>query len=313
MLGLVFRRLLAALVVMLVVAVCVFGLARLAPGDPASSMLGNYANSADLQRTRADLGLDRALPVQFSLWLGRTLSGDLGTSIFSGVPVTELFRQRMEPTVALALLVLVWSSLIAVPAGILAAWKAGGWPDRLILVVATLGFSTPVFVTGYLLIFLFASQLGWLPTSGYVSISDDPVAAFRALAMPVVTVSFVFTAIIARITRSSVLDALRSDYIRTARAKGVPTFPLLFRHALRNASIPIVTTIGSAFAVMIGGVVVTESVYAIPGLGRLVVDAIVRRDYPVIQGTILMFSAVYVLINLAIDLSYTLLDPRIRT
>ena len=313
MVALIIRRMFGALLVMFVVSICVFSLARFAPGDPAAAMLGNYASIDELNALRSQLGLDRALPLQYAAWLGRAVQGDLGISVFSGLPVVELFRQRVEPTLIIAVAVIVLSSLIAVPAGIVAAWKKGGLADRAILLVATMGFSTPVFVTAYLLIYAFALGLHWLPTSGYISIFDDPVGTLRSLTMPVLTVTLVFTAIIARITRASMLEVLRSDYIRTARAKGVGTASLLFKHALRNASIPVVTTIGSAFAIVIGGVVVTESVYAIPGLGRLVVDAIMRRDYPVIQGTILLFSAIYVLVNLAIDISYTVLDPRIRS
>lgn len=312
MVALILRRIAGALLVMLVVSVCVFSLARFAPGDPAAAILGNYASTEELDELRSQLGLDRALPLQYLAWLGRAVQGDLGISVFSGLPVVDLFRQRIEPTIIIAVAVIVLSSLIAIPAGIVAAWKKGGLADRTILIVATAGFSTPVFVTAYLLIYAFALGLQWLPTSGYVSVFDDPIGTVRTLAMPVLTVTLVFTAIIARITRASMLEVLRSDYIRTARAKGVGTSTLLFKHALRNASIPVVTTIGSAFAIVIGGVVVTESVYAIPGLGRLVVDAIMRRDYPVIQGTILLFSAIYVFINLAIDISYTMLDPRIR-
>lgn len=312
MVALILRRIAGALLVMLVVSVCVFSLARFAPGDPAAAILGNYASTEELDELRSQLGLDRALPLQYLAWLGRAVQGDLGISVFSGLPVVDLFRQRIEPTIIIAVAVIVLSSLIAIPAGIVAAWKKGGLADRTILIIATAGFSTPVFVTAYLLIYAFALGLQWLPTSGYVSVFDDPIGTVRTLAMPVLTVTLVFTAIIARITRASMLEVLRSDYIRTARAKGVGTRTLLFKHALRNASIPVVTTIGSAFAIVIGGVVVTESVYAIPGLGRLVVDAIMRRDYPVIQGTILLFSAIYVFINLAIDISYTMLDPRIR-
>lgn len=312
MFGLVARRIAGAVVVMIVVSICVFSLARLAPGDPATAILGDYASAEEVAAMKTQLGLDRGLPVQYLTWMSRVVQGDLGVSIFAKLPVAELFQQRIEPTLIIALAVIMLSTLLAVPAGIVAAWRKGGAIDRAILLVATAGFSTPVFVTAYILIYTFASTLHWLPTSGYVSIFDDPVRAVRSLVMPVLTVSLVFTAIIARITRASMLEILRSDYVRTARAKGVGTMSLLFKHAFRNASIPVVTTIGSAFAIVIGGVVVTESVYAIPGLGRLVVDAIVRRDYPVIQGTILLFSGIYVFINLAIDLSYTVLDPRIR-
>lgn len=312
MAGFILKRILAAVLVMLVVSICVFALARFTPGDPATNALGNYGSPQEIEQMRERLGLNEPVVVQYGTWLGSFLKGDLGTSIFSKLPVTELFRQRMEPTIFLALAVLVLSSSIGVLAGVLSAWFRDGFIDRIILIGATLGFSTPVFVTGYILIWVFAIDLHWLPTSGYVSMLDDPLGAIRSLVLPVITVSLVFIAIIARITRVSLVEVLKSDYIRTARAKGVAPKRLLWRHALRNASIPIVTTIGATFAVMIGGVVVTESVFAIPGLGRLVLDAILRRDYPVIQGVILIFSAVYVLINLLIDLSYVWLDPRIR-
>lgn len=310
---LIIKRVFSALLVMLVVSICVFSLARFAPGDPAATILGNYATSDELQAMRIQMGFNQPVVYQYVWWLGRVLHGDFGTSVFSKLPVVELFRQRIEPTLIIAISVITLSTLIAVPAGIVAAWRQGRFVDRAILLIATLGFSMPVFVTAYLLIYTLALKLQWFPTSGYISVFDNPLGTFKTLAMPVITVTLVFTAIIARITRASMLEALRSDYIRTAKAKGVGSVALLFRHALHNASIPIVTTIGSAFAIVIGGVVVTESVYAIPGLGRLVVDAIARRDYPVIQGTTLLFSGIYVFVNLMIDISYTLLDPRIRS
>lgn len=262
---------------------------------------------------RENLGLNQPLFLQYLYWLGDVLRGDLGVSLFSGRPVTTLFAQRMEPTIVLSLCVLVLSCIVAIPAGIAAAWYRSSFIDRFILIFATLGFSTPTFVTGYVLIWVLALTFQWLPTSGFVSFADDPVQSLRTLIMPIITVSLVFISIIARITRASMIDVLAADYVRTARAKGASSFSVLYRHALRNGSLPIVTTIGGAFAIMIGGVVVTESVYAIPGLGRLLIDAIVRRDYPVIQGVILIVSGVYVLVNLLIDLSYVWLDPRIRT
>jgi peptide/nickel transport system permease protein len=312
MAGLILRRILATFVVMAVVAVFVFGMLHMSPGDPAAIIAGDLATSADVERIREKLGLNLPIWQQFWRWIGNVLTGDLGRSIFSDLPVASLIAQRIEPTVALTLTTIVFSILIAVPIGILAAWKSGSLLDRLVMGFAVLGFSMPVFVFAYILIWIFAAKLKLLPVMGYVSIFDDPGAFFRSILMPTLALGVTYIALIARITRASMLEAINQDYIRTAYAKGASMRAILFRHALRNASVPIVTTIGIGIALLIGGVVVTESVFAIPGLGRLTVDAILRRDYPVIQGVILMFSGVYVLINLLIDIAYTILDPRIR-
>ncbi len=312
MAGLILRRLASTAIVMAVVALFVFGMLHLAPGDPAAIIAGDIATQEDIARIRAKLGLDRPLVEQFLVWLGHILSGDLGRSIFSDRPVAELIAQRMEPTLALATTTMLFSVLVAVPMGILAAWRAGSWIDRLVMSFAVLGFSVPVFVFAYVLILLFAVNLKWLPVMGYVSLREDPVGFFKSLAMPTLALGVTYIALIARITRASMLEVIHQDYIRTAHAKGLAIAPILLRHALKPASVPIVTTIGIGVALLIGGVVVTESVFAIPGLGRLTVDAILRRDYPIIQGVILIFSGVYVLINLVIDIVYTFLDPRIR-
>ncbi len=312
MLPLVFRRLLATIPVMGVVALFVFTLLRVAPGDPAAIIAGDYATAQDIARIRASLGLDRPLLVQVWIWLAQVVRGDLGTSIFSGLPVTTLIRQRIEPTIALTVLTMLIAVLTAVPLGILAAWKQGSWLDRAVMVFAVSGFSMPVFWLGFLLVYLFAVWLGVLPVQGYTPLSRGFLPFLRHLLLPSLTLALVFMALIARMTRASVLGVLQEDYIRTAFAKGLAPWRVLARHALKAASLPIVTIIGVGFALLIGGVVVTESVFAVPGIGRLSVEAILRRDYPVIQGVILLVSGAYVLINLVVDLLYLVLDPRIR-
>ncbi len=312
MLAYAVRRLAATVPVMLVVAVFVFSLLHLSPGDPAIVIAGDQASPTDVARIRETLGLDRPYLEQFVGWLGRAVRGDLGQSIFSNLPVSHLIAQRIEPTLMLMLLTVAIAVSVAVPLGVLAAWTAGRWIDRVLMAAAVLGFSVPVFVTGYLLAWLFALQLEWLPVQGYVPLAEGLWACVRSLLLPALALGSVYVALIARVTRATMLEVLGQDYMRTARAKGLAPAPLLFVHALKNAAVPIVTVIGLGIALLIGGAVVTESVFAIPGLGRLVVDAILRRDYPVIQGVVLLCSFVYVAINLAIDLLYTLLDPRIR-
>jgi peptide/nickel transport system permease protein len=312
MLLLILRRVLATIPVMAVVAVVVFLMLRLTPGDPAAVLAGDNATLEQIERIRTNLGLDRPIYEQFATWILRLASGDLGTSIFTQLPVTTLIGQRVEPTLMLTLSTVTLSVLIAVPLGVLAAWKAGSWVDRLIMVVAVVTFSFPVFVLGYLLIYQFGLNLRWLPTQGYRSPFEDFWSFVQHMILPTVALSSIYIALITRITRASVLETLSEDYIRTARAKGQTESKVLFRHALKNAAVPIVTIIGIGIALVIGGAVVTETVFNLPGLGRLVVDAILRRDYPIIQGLILVFSFVYILINLLIDIAYTLLDPRIR-
>ena len=306
------RRILATIPVMVVVALFVFALLHLSPGDPAAVIAGDYASPADVERIRHELGLDNPLHVQLGIWLWKVVHGDLGVSIFSNLPVTKLIGQRLEPTFALTVMTMIIAVVLAVPMGVLAAWTAGTWVDRLLMVFAVLGFSLPVFWLGFLLIYGFSVQLEILPVQGYVSFQKGFIPFLRHLILPSLTLGIVYMALIARMTRASMLEVLREDYIRTAHAKGLKPYVVLLWHALKNASLPIVTIIGVGVALLIGGVVVTESVFAIPGLGRLTVDAILHRDYPVIQGIILVFSAVYVLINLLVDISYTFLDPRIR-
>jgi peptide/nickel transport system permease protein len=292
--------------------VLVFLLLRLTPGDPAAIMAGDAATAEQIERIRAGLGLDRPIVVQFGIWLGKVLSGDLGESFYFRIKVATLIGQRLEPTFALATLTIFLAVMIAVPLGAIAAWRFGGWFDRALMGFSVLGFSIPVFVLAYLLIWLVSLKLGWLPVQGYVRMSQDFVLFLKHLILPAITLSVIYIALIARVTRASVIEALGEDYIRTARAKGLPELRVLVRHALANAAVPIATVIGIGIAILIGGVVVTESVYAIPGLGRLTVDAVLARDFPTIQGVILFFSFIYVLVNLLIDLSYVFLDPRIR-
>ena len=306
------RRVLSTIPVMAIVALFVFSLLYIAPGDPAAIIAGDQATPADVERIRAGLGLDRPFLIRFGEWFWHVVNGDLGVSIFTNLPVTRMIAQRIEPTVSLMSLTLVLSIGIAVPMGVLAAWNHGTWIDRLIMVAAVFGFSVPVFVVGYVLAFIFALELDWFPVQGYTPIANGLGPWLSNLVLPAVALGGVYIALIARITRATMLEVLSQDYVRTAKAKGVGSRTVLFLHALKNAAVPIVTVIGIGVALLIGGSVVTESVFAIPGLGRLVVDAILRRDYPVIQGVVLLFSFMYVLVNLGVDLLYTVFDPRIR-
>lgn len=308
----IIRRVLATIPVMAVVALFVFSLLYLAPGDPAAVIAGDQATPDDVERIRASLGLDRPYLVRFGAWVWDILHGDLGTSIFTNLPVSHMIQQRIEPTLSLMVVTLILAVSIAVPMGVVAAWKQGTGIDRLVMAFAVLGFSVPVFVVGYVLAYIFALELDWLPVQGYTPFSQGFFPWMENLILPAVALGGVYIALIARITRATMLEVLSQDYIRTARAKGAGQRSILFLHALKNAAVPIVTIIGIGIALLIGGAVVTESVFAIPGLGRLTVDAILRRDYPVIQGVVLLFSFVYVLVNLLIDLLYTLFDPRIR-
>jgi peptide/nickel transport system permease protein len=312
MLGYIVRRLVVTIPVIAIVALFVFSLLYIAPGDPAVAIAGDQASLQDIEHIRTSLGLDRPFIVRFGEWSLQVLGGNLGISMFTGLPVTELIRQRIEPTLSLMMVSLALAVLIAVPIGVLAAWRAGGWLDRGFMALAVAGFSVPVFVVGYLLAYVFALQLDWLPVQGYTPIAHGLWPWLENLILPAIALGFGYIALIARITRATMLEVLSEDYIRTARAKGLGEGAVLFVHALKNAAVPIVTVIGIGVALLIGGAVVTESVFAIPGLGRLTIDAILRRDYPVIQGIVLMFSFVYVLVNLIVDLIYTVLDPRIR-
>jgi len=312
MLAYILRRILATLPVMGIVVVFVFLLVRIAPGDPAAIIAGDYATPENIQKIRSGLGLDKPIHVQFGLYVTSLLKGDLGVSLHSRLPVRQLILQRVEPTAALAASTLTFAILLAIPLGVLAAWKAGSLIDRAVMVFAVGGFSIPIFWLGFLLIYAFSVTLDLLPVQGYISFREGLVPFVKHLILPTIALGLVYTALLARITRASLLEVLQSDYIRTAYAKGLRPASVLFLHALKNAAVPVVTTIGEGFALLIGGVVITESVFALPGLGRLTVDAVLQRDYSIIQGVTLIFAFVYALVNLAVDLSYTLFDPRIR-
>jgi peptide/nickel transport system permease protein len=312
MLAFIIRRLAATILVMALVGVFIFLLVQLAPGDAAAIIAGDNATSEQIASIRRSLGLNDPLLVQFWRWAARVLVGDLGISIFSNVPVATLIGQRIWPTLSLSFTTIGLAVTLAVAAGVLAAWKAGSWIDRAVMILSVVSFSVPVFVVGYMLIYVFAITLHWLPVQGYTPLAEGLWPWARHLVLPSVALGLAYVALIARITRTAMLDVLAEDYMRTARAKGVATAPILFKHALKNAGVPIVTIIGIGIALLIGGVVITETVFNIPGIGRLVVDAIAKRDYPIIQGVILLFSGVYVVVNLLVDLSYSVLDPRIR-
>ena len=312
MLGYLIRRVLAAIPVMGVVALFVFLLLRLTPGDPAAVIAGDTATPEQIERIRISLGLNEPLYQQFFTWIGRLLHGDFGVSLISYVPVITMFGYRIEPTIAIALSTIIFTVIVAVPLGVIAAWKHGSWIDRFVMALSVIGFSVPVFVIGYVLIQVFAIDLRWLPVQGYRSLARGFGPFVERIALPTLALSFIYIALIARMTRAAMLDVLDEDYIRTARAKGIAEHGVLLRHALRNAAVPVITVIGTGFALLISGVVVTETVFNLPGIGRLTVDAVLARDYPVIQAMILLTSGIYVGVNLLIDLSYTLLDPRIR-
>jgi peptide/nickel transport system permease protein len=306
------KRILLTIPVMAVVALFVFGLLYTAPGDPAAIMAGDQATPAELARIRTALGLDKPFLIRFVGWMWGALRGDLGRSLFSGQPVSAMIAQRVGPTVALMILTILISVLVAVPMGVVAAAQRGSMIDRTVSLLAILGFSLPVFVVGYLLAYVFGLRLGWVPVQGYQPPSEGVAGFLSRLILPALALSGGYIALIARITRSSMIEVLSQDYVRTAKAKGVGSLTILFHHALKNAALPIVSIVGIGIASLISGAVVTETVFGLPGLGRLIVDALLRRDYPIVQGVVLLFSFAYVMINLGVDLLYAVLDPRIR-
>lgn len=312
MISYIARRLLATVPVMAMVALIVFAILRLTPGDPAVVLAGDMATPQQLVQIRTQMGLDRPIHLQFVGWLGQLVRGDLGVSLTSQLPVTQLIADRMGPSIALAVGTIVLSVIVAVPLGVLAASRHGSLLDRCVMAFSVFGFSVPTFLKGYLLILLMALQLDWLPVQGYKPLSEGFLAFAERLVLPVISLSASYIALIARISRTSILEVIGEDYIRTARAKGLKENTVLMHHALRNAAVPIITIIGVGVAALISGVVVTESVFNLPGLGRLVVESVLARDYPVIQGLILLFSFICILINLVVDILYTVFDPRIR-
>ncbi|MND93266.1 Glutathione transport system permease protein GsiC [compost metagenome] len=306
------KRIFALVPVLLLVSVFVFLLLRLTPGDPAAILAGDAATTEQLERIREAMGLNEPILIQYFTWMGKILQGDLGVSLISGVPVLDMVSQRIGPTISIAVLTIIIAVLAAIPMGVIAAWRHRSWIDYLVMSFSVLGFSVPVFLVGYVLLLIFSVNLGWLPVQGFKPISSGFGGFMERAILPALTLASIYIALIARMTRAAMLDVLGEDYIRTARAKGVSDRRLLFVHALKNAAVPVVTIVGTGFALLISGVVVTESIFNIPGIGRLTVDAVLARDYPVIQAMILLTSALYVFVNLLIDLSYTLFDPRIR-
>lgn len=308
----IIRRVLAAIPVLFIVAVVVFALLHVAPGDPAAIIAGHEATAEEVELKRKAMGLDRPIYVQLGIWFKDILQGDLGQSITFQASVLELVRFRLTPTLSLAVLTELMVIPVAIPLGVLAAWKANTWIDRGVMVIASFGFSIPAFFLGFILIYLFALKVPWFPPAGYVHMGDDFIGYLHRLILPSISIGLIIMALITRMTRATVLEILNEDYVRTARAKGLAERVVLLRHALKNAALPIITVIGIGFAALLSGIVVIENVFAIPGVGRLLVDAILRYDYPVIQGAILLISVIYVFVNLLVDISYALFDPRIR-
>ena len=308
----ILRRLLASIPVVILVGVMTFSILHIAPGDPAVLMAGEEATPADVEAMRVALGFDKPFIVQFGKWSGRLLRGDLGTSIFSQHTIVSLMKPRIEPTLSLAIIAISLSIIIGVPMGVLAAWNQGSFVDRGVMVFAVLGFSIPVFWLGFLFIWAFAVKIHLFPAVGFVSITDGVFPFLRSLTLPALANAIPFSALVARMTRSTMVEVMQEDYIRTARAKGLTEAVINVRHGLRNAAIPIVTVVGLVFAGLVGGAVVTETVFAIPGLGRLLVDGVVRRDYPIVQAMLMVVAVSYVFVNLAVDITYAFLDPRIR-
>ncbi|MHB1006395.1 MAG: ABC transporter permease [Chloroflexota bacterium] len=308
----ILKRLISLAPVLMVVALVVFGILRLTPGDPAAVMLGDNATATDIERLRRTLGLDQPLPVQFVSWMANILRGDLGYSIFLDRPVTQAIAERLQPTILLTLYALIIAVSIALPAGAIAAARQGSWLDRALMVFSLLGVSLPEFLTGMLMIMVFAVALGWMPSEGYRPLSDGLFENFRSLLMPAIALGMSQAALIARTTRASVLEVLKQDYVQTARAKGLSERAVMWRHVLRNAALPIATVVGLSYAVLMGGAIIVETVFNLPGMGRLVINSVMRRDYPVVQGVVLFVAMIYVGVNLAVDILYKWLDPRVK-
>ena len=308
----IFKRVLAVIPILIFVGIATFSLVHIAPGDAANIMAGDYAGPDDVKLIRSELGLDKPVTTQFWEWAGRTLRGDLGKSIYSGRTVAELVGQRLEPTIALTIVGGTLAVLLGIPMGVFAAWRAGSRWDRGIQIFAALGISVPGFWLGFILILAFAVYLRWFPVIGYVSVTEDLFGWLKSITLPVSLLAISGSSVIIRMTRGSILEVLREDYIRTARAKGLANKPVLFRHALRAGAIPIITVIGTLAGALITGVVVTETVFTIPGLGRLVAETVQNRDFPVVQSMLMLLASFYVFINLMVDLAYVFFDPRVR-
>lgn len=311
MLLIILKRLAATVPVLLVVAVVIFSVLRLTPGDPAAIVAGDGATVQQIEEIRRHMGLDQPIPVQFFKWIGDVLQGDFGTSLISNLPVKDMILDRMGPTIAITLYTVLYTVIISIPVGIISAWRRGKAVDKVVTAGSVLGFSVPVFITAYVLIFIFSMALGWLPVQGYRPLSEGLWPHIKHLILPVASLGTIYIALVTRFVRSSIIDTLGEDYIRTARAKGLNERSVLTHHALGNAAVPILTIIGITITMLIGGVVVTESVFNIPGLGRLVVEAILAKDFTIIQALIVLFSVVDIVINLIIDILYKVFDPRI--
>jgi peptide/nickel transport system permease protein len=312
MLQYVIQRIIATIPVVLLVAIITFSLVHIAPGDPAAVIAGDFGNPEDIQRVRKQLGLDKPIHEQLWIWLSHVARGDLGSSIFSRYPVTELIAQRLQPTIVLALASEILAVVIAVPLGVIAAWKANTLIDRAIMLFAVLGFSIPVFWLAYNLIFLFAVRLEWLPAVGYEPISNGIVPWLKSITLPTIAIAVIFAALIARMTRTTMLEILREDYIRTARAKGLTPRKVIFLHAFKNAVLPVITVSGWSLGMLLGGTIVIEKIFLLPGMGTLLVDSVTARDYTLIQAEVLVFAIGILTVNLLVDLVYVWLDPRIR-
>lgn len=312
MLRFIISRAFAAIPVIIIVSIATFALLRLAPGDPATALAGESATPEVVAAIRQQFGLDQPLYAQYTIWIGNMLHGDFGTSIISGQPVIDMIIDRLEPTLSLALVTITLAVLIAIPLGTLAAAKRGTIVDKLVMLLAVVGFSVPVFVIAYILILIFSMDLKWFPVQGFRSISDGIGQFTLYITLPATALTLLYVALITRMTRTSLLEVLNEDFVRTARAKGISETNVLFRHALRNAAVPIITIVAISFATMLTGVVVTESVFNLPGVGRLTIDAVLARDYPIIQAEIFLASIIFVLFNLAVDIIYAVVDPRIR-
>ena len=306
------QRVLVSIPVIIMVGIITFTLVYVGPGDPAAIIAGDEATPEILEEIREDLGFNRPFPVQMGDWFWKLLQGDLGTSYFSRREITELITPRLQPTLSLGFQVVVLSTLIGISTGMLAAWKAGSRLDRNLMILAVLGFATPGFWLAFLTIWVFAVNLGWFPVIGYKPIQDGLIPHLHSMFLPVMVNSILASAFISRITRSAMLEVLREDYIRTARAKGASAFSVFIRHAFRPSAIPVATVIGASIAGLATGFVLTETIFAIPGLGRMLVDSIVRRDYPIIQALLMVVATVLIAVNLIVDILYAYIDPRIR-